>query len=610
MNRHGIPTARRPWATVLALAVPAVLVGAVLVPASSASWVDEEFVAAGIGAADCAAPDTVDSTAWGRFLTGSMSGQALEPVAAIDGITVSNIDPAIASSATSASSVVDLGSDAWSTTVELDSLDGQPVGGGETLPFGPNNTGSYTQYGRATSGGLSVGASGAVTSAAGGVVSLETPGSATPRLATLTLSSFLDPTLAGGTLGTTVSQLADVGLRLGAMGGIARYDSCSVLWDRATEPGAALVREYVVDDLGLDFTSSRVTDFTSNLRTTLNSLEDNLDTLLAPGTSITGTALTSITSALTSALNLSVAGVTISLGSVDSVKVGVDFELQPVLDLVTGPVTDGVVTVNLSTGRVSADLAALFGAAYGTSELNGLDPNTNVLTPAVLSAISSRAGTLLTAFVTGTLQPALTAALNAGTVTAVIDATLRTRVLFVNVLGLKLHSTITGSVASFTGVPGAPAPVVSSTVTEASTGILNTLLGLLGINLATLSSAVVAAVVAPLVTTVVPVIGSAVVAPVLTTATGSAASTLTTVTGTTIPAVTGQLGAVLTTLNTLVDITVNARPDQPNPVGSPSVAAPGRYFETALHVGVVNASASTVATLYFGNGSVGPNALR
>jgi hypothetical protein len=589
----------------LAAGIAAVVVAAVGIPVSAASWVDREWTTAQVGALDCDNAGVVNATAWGRVLTGAVSGQQLDPVAAIDGITVSNLAPATASSAVSAATTHSVTNDAWTTDLALTGLGAVTVGAGVSLPFG-TNTGTYTQYGRATSSGLSVGASGAVTTAGNGVASLEPASSATPRLATVRLSSLLDSSLPG--LGVTTAQLADVGLRVGTLGAITSYSSCDPLWNAAA-PGSALTREYLVKDLGLDLTSSTISGFTTGLRSSLATLETNLDALLAPGTSITGSALTSITTALNSALTLSVAGVTVSLGSVNSVKVGVDFALQPVIDLVTGSLSDGIVTVNLTTGAVSADLAALFDAAYAHSGgLNGLNPNTRVLTAPVLAELQARIGTLLQNFATGTIQPALTAALNAATVTAVIDTTLRTRAGIINVLGLRLVTTITGTPSSFT--TGSPAPTVSAVASEASTGILNPLLSLLGISLSTLVSGVQTAVVAPITSTVVPVIGSTVVAPVMTSATALVTTFMSTLTGTTIPGVLTSLTPVLTALRTLVAVTVNGRPDAAGSVGAPAATAAGRYFETALHVGVVNGSAASVASLFFGNASVGANSLR
>lgn len=592
----------------------ALLVGAsglIVATPSLASWTDVEYVRTDAAAADCTAPGSVDTTAWGRMLTGTLLGTDLDPVAAIDGITVDNLAPALASSATTSGVPTDLGSDAWSTDLALSVLSGLDVGAGIPLPF-DTDTGTYTQYGRATSDGLSVGASGAITTAAGGLASLDDPGAATPRLATLQLSTLIGAALPG--LGVDSADLADAELRVGTVGAIAEFDSCASLWSGGA-PGADLTRDYLVQDLGLALTSAAVTDVAGELRSSIVDLETDLDALSPAGTAITGAALTAVQSTLTSILDLDLLGVDISLASLDSATVGIDFDLDPVVAAVSGELTDGVVTIDLTTGVVQADLAALFDAAYGSSGgLNGLPPNTSVLTAPVLAELSSRAGVLLTDFIDLTLQPALDAALEAATVTVVLDATLRTQatVLFttVNVLGLDLHTEITGTAGGFTGVSGAPTPVVATTVTEASPGILNALLALLGISLGSLTTAVTSAVATPLVTDLVPVIGSQVITPLLATATATTASTVSSLTSVTVPAFLVGFDPVLAALQQLVDVTVNARPDQPGSVGEPDAPDPGRWFQTAVHVGVVDGSAASVAEFYLANASVGPNALR
>jgi predicted ribosomally synthesized peptide with SipW-like signal peptide len=592
----------------------ALLIGAtglLVATPSLASWTDVEHVRSDAAAADCTQPGSVDATAWGRMLTGTLLGTDLDPIAAIDGITVDNLDPALTSTATTAAVETDLGSDAWSADLALSVLSALDVGAGVLLPF-DSDMGAYTQYGRATSDGISVGAAGAVTTAAGGLASLDDPGAATPRLATLQLSTLIGAALPG--IGVDTADLADAELRIGTVGAIAELDSCATLWSGAA-PGSDLLRDYLIQDLGLALTSATVTDVASEIRSSVTGLETTLDALSPAGTPITGAALTAVQSTLASILDLDLLGVEISLASLDSATIGVDFDLDPVIDAVSGELTDGVVTIDLTSGLVQADLAALFDEAYGSSGgLNGLPANTSVLTAPVLAELSTRAGVLLTAFVDVTLQPLLDAALDAATVTVALDATLRTRATIllttINVLGLDLHTEITGTVGGFTGVSGAPTPTLATTVTESSAGILNTLLALLGINLSALTTAVVGAVAAPLGTDLVPVIGSQVVTPLRATATATAASTVSSLTGVTVPAFLVALDPVLDAVRTLVDVTVNARPDQPGSVGEPDGADAGRWYQSAIHVGVVDDSAVSVAEFYLANASVGPNSLR
>lgn len=570
---------------------------AVTVPLSAASWVDTEWVAAPVAALECGDSDTVDATAWGRMLTGTLSGQSLDPVAQLAGLTVANLAPGVTSTATPSAGATDLGDDAWSSALTLSALGGVDVGAGVTLPFG-TSTGTVTQYARATSSGVSVGASGAVTTG-GGVAALEAPGASTPRLATLELSTLLNSSLPG--LGLTTAQLADVQVRMGSLGAIASYDSCGSLWSDSA-PGSALVREYLVDDLALDLTSSRVTDLAADIRSSLTSLESAIDGLDYATSTIPG----ALAAALTSALDLGV----VSLGSVDSLGVSIDVDLAPVRALVAGSLTDGAVTIDLSSGRVSMDLEALFGAAYTSSTgLNGQAANTSVLTPAMLAAVSTRVGALLSTFVSTTLATAITTAISNAAVTVAIAAKLDV-VVNVPITGpatvpdaLQLNTTLSGTVGGFAGTAGHATPTSTTTVTVVpGLGALSSLVStLLGNTLGTIVGAI---------TTNARAIGATVVTPLADTASTAAATTITTLTGTTLPAFLTQLGGLLAVLDTLLNLTVNARPDAAGSVGAPASAPAGRYFETALHVGVVDGSAASLASLFVANASVGPNALR
>jgi hypothetical protein len=65
---------------------------------------------------------------------------------------------------------------------------------------------------------------------------------------------------------------------------------------------------------------------------------------------------------------------------------------------------------------------------------------------------------------------------------------------------------------------------------------------------------------------------------------------------------------VVDVIGDAVQLTVNAQPDQPNAVGYPQAPVPGRFFESALQVGVLNGVGGTaVLSLYLGSSSVGPN---
>jgi hypothetical protein len=57
-----------------------------------------------------------------------------------------------------------------------------------------------------------------------------------------------------------------------------------------------------------------------------------------------------------------------------------------------------------------------------------------------------------------------------------------------------------------------------------------------------------------------------------------------------------------------VQLTVNAEPDQANPVGSPETPVAGEFFESALKIGVLTGVGGTSALdLFLGSSAVGPN---
>jgi hypothetical protein len=236
-----------------------------------------------------------------------------------------------------------------------------------------------------------------------------------------------------------------------------------------------------------------------------------------------------------------------------------------------------------------------------------------VLTGPVLAELVRRVGVLATAHLDGTVASAIAAALQAATVTVHLDATLRTRASLlltdVDVLGLRLQADLTGSAASFTGVAGAPPPVVQATVTQTPTGV-GAILDLLGIGLDSVVNGVLGAVGSSFVGTLAPAVGARLVAPLLTTATGMAGAATSTLVAGVVPPLLAALRPVLDAFASLVRVTVNARPDEPGSVGPPGASPAGRWWQSAVHVGVVDASGGSVAELFVANAAVGPNALR
>lgn len=596
-------------AAIIAVVALGALAASSGVVASSAAWTDREFVASHASSLSCDTAPAVDARAWGRILNGQVLGRSLDPIASTDGITVSNIAPAVTSTGSSAAAPVSsLGNDAWAAALGLGVLSSLNLGAGITLPLDAG-TGAYTQYGRATAAGVQTGAAGAVTTDGAGLASLQTAGPTTPRLGTLRLSSVLDSVLPG--LGVATGALADVDLAVGAVGSVADLDGCDVLWNPASI-ATALDRDYLVASLDLGLTSNVVAGAGTSIDGTLAGLQPTLNGILTQ--TVSTAVVSSLTGTLTSALG-GIAGVAVDPNAV-SVTVTGSINLAPVRALLTQTLTDGVVSINLSTGRVGADLAVLVGEAYGDSYgLNGRAPNTSVLTPEVLNALLARVTTILNSFITTTVQNAVTKAIRDTVIGVRLIADLDARVSVAG-LGLvnlnqvlRLNTLFSGTIGGFTGVAGYAAPSASTTVTVLPGAIGSDPLGLVAAAVNALLGTVLTAIVTAVATTVLPTVGSTVVNPIVTLLNSTAISTLATITGSTIPAMITTLRPVLDVLALLVKLTLNAQPDQPGSVGPPTTVVASRYFVSALQVGVVNGGTSLLG-LWAASSSVGPGTPR
>lgn len=601
-GRHAVTRTaqRRPVIALVSATATVAVAAATLVAPSSAAWTDVEYIASEAGTLVCdGVTPAVDARAWGRVLSAALAGASLDSIASTDGISVSNLDPATTSTGVNdAGGQQFLAADAWVSPLSLNALNLVSLAPGVTLPLNAG-TGVYSQYGRATASGVMTGASGAVTTAAGGLVSLDGPGTSAPRLGTLRLSTVLDSVLPG--LGVGTGQLADVDLEIGAVGSVTSLDGCDALWD-ASSLASELDRDYLVASLGLGLTSNVLSGLGQSLDAALVSLQTTLNSTL--NADVPGALVDTLEGTLLGPLD-ALAG--ISLGS-DPLTVSVTgaVDLTSVRGLLTNTLSDGVVSVNLSTGRLSVDLAALLGDAYADSNgLNGRGPNTSVLTPDVINALLVRVSTILEDFISSTVQDALLAALLNTVVVVDIGIELDVFALLANRPdALKITATVTGSLGGLAGRAGYAAPSTSYSTGFNLTGI-------------TLVDSAIEAVVGSLLAvalplalgTVLPSVSSAVVSPLLATLEGLISSTVAGIVGTTLPAVVTQLGGVLTVLSSVVRVLLNAQPDQPNGVAAPAVASTGRWFVSALHVGVVNGGASLL-DVWAASSSVGPYAKR
>lgn len=560
---------------------------------SAAGFVDQEFVNSDFRALDCTAPVGLVSRASGRFLTGSLAGSSLDPIVGLQGVRVSNDGTAVSHS----SGAVASGTDAWGQPITASAVGGLiSAGVGATLPLNWG-VGTYNQYGQAHSTGISTGASGAVTNS-GAVDTGAVAGGTAAKVGTLRLSDLTG-------LGTTLSGLTDVDLQIGAVAAVASMDGCRAAWANGLPVASDVSRSYLVSELKADLTSQAVAQLTGaggTVPTAVGLVQSNLTGLIgSPTTMGTGEttvangALTSLTTTVSGVLTaLSTPALTLSMGTGHTVNAGVTMDLSAVNAYLTGTLTDGVVTVNLANGRVTADIAALAGG------LNGRNPNTRLLTTTELNDVVNRVNTLLQTRL-AQIDDAIDAAFAAATLSIVVDVKVAATVAPVFPLpgigpvnALNVNLKYDGTLAQYAaGTQTVTGPVVTA---------------LPGSGVDALVTPLTTALVTPVLTTVTPAVLSLVATNLTTPISGYISTNLTTMTNgltTTISA----LRPVMATLAGILNVTLNSRPDvAPGPPAPNSSPMAGQFFETALRVGVLNTpGGSSILSLYLANASVGPN---
>ncbi|MBN9612207.1 MAG: choice-of-anchor G family protein, partial [Actinobacteria bacterium] len=398
-----------------------------------ASWNDREWVSgagsagAAVGTLDCANPTGRFATRGeGRALGGGLLGFDLDALAAASSMLVTNSGSA--TSHTSGGTAATPAPDAFANPVNVAALRAVNVnlgGGILQLPL-DNATGAIGQYGRASSDGQAVGAAGYVTDNGG--IALK-PAGGYPDLATLSVSQLLsqiNPAVA-----STLANVSDVSLKVGAVAGRASVDGCAGTW--ANNVAGAVTRDYLTAALRTEVTSPTVGALVTGVSGAITGLENAVNGL----TSNTGV-LTSIRNGVTGLVNGVLGGnlLGIKLGSVtiDSLSATIDTTAVRALLTQSFGDTGGVLTVSPSAGVISVDTAALLASAYPGSYsngLNGLAPNTDLLSsPAVVTALSTALTGALNGWITR-VNTALSQAIDAISISVKLKVLLQLEVCVV-----------------------------------------------------------------------------------------------------------------------------------------------------------------------------------
>lgn len=543
---------------------------------TNASWLDSEWASGTVGTVNCEeTPAGAFATRGeGHLLSGSALGLDTDTLAAVSGVTATNNGSEVTSSrGTRVPS--DVMPDAYSDPLDPAVL-GQPVLGlsGLLQLNLDTDAGVLSQFGQATSTGVSAGASGYLTDHGG--INLHDDGGGYPELGTVSLTGLLNSV--GLSLGGIVDGVADVNLEVGAVAGRAQIDSCIDAW--SADVAESLTREYLAASLTTNIESRTVEALVTELNDIVATLDTAVNDVVAGGVvqPLIRGAINGLVDPLLGTLNL---------GSTTINNFAVVIDLRPVERLTSATITDpaGIVAINLAAGTVSVDTAALLAAAYGGTDgvsLNALASNTSLLADErILGTLTTALTNALSAWVSEVTN-ALTAAIEG--VAVRFEATVVLRLLFANVG--RINVSVDASLAELRAGQGV--------------GTAVTLLGTIDLSvLDRIASALTSGlgpIVAGIVDDALPAVPSLI-------------AELPGLTGPVVTAVASVYDALF--LEGLVEVLVNAQNDPssggPEPSDWASTIPDGQYDVAAIRIGVLNAAQSAGVWLYLGRASVGVN---
>ncbi|MGA0568172.1 IPT/TIG domain-containing protein [Rathayibacter sp. KR2-224] len=466
------------------------------------------------------------STSSGTFLSGSLlSGIPLGDVAGLGGASATN--PGNPTPVTDTS------------TLDLTALNAVTVSlpGGLDVPFGQLiQLGAVNQYAQASDGGVSRAASGAV----GNDGAVDLSGSGTfPADATVDLTQLLG----------SQTALSAANLNAGAVTGVA------ALGGNGASPATSCTdisnplncRDYNIANAGLNLTSPLVGQLVTSVNGTLDTASTTVDGLASTLNSQIVTTVTGLIGALS--------------GGADNVTVSINADLRTALaSVLSGTLTQGGVSLNLSNGNITVDLAQVIGGISNRS------PNTPLLSADVINTIVGDVNGILGQLQTN-INTTLASALDAVAVTIggglCVPAGCATPVT-----GGELDLAYNGTIGDLASGNAHIAVTGTGLITSLLAPILNTLTSALGTALA--------GVVTPVRTSVINTVGTAVSTDV---------TTLTT-----------ALDPVLTSIGTVIGATLNVQE---------AGTAANSYREVALRVSLLSGAGATVD---LGRAEVGPNA--
>lgn len=578
---------RRLAATAAALAVGlaaglGVHAGTTGVQLTDAAWVDREDVGGALGTrATWCDTGLYSTTGRGQLLAGVVGTGSTSTVTAVDPLRVTN--PGSGPSTTRAGAVsAGAGTDALVAPLTAAALQGTQSTLGSSVSFGSGLVAAHLQqHARATSTGAGAGAAGAVSATGTVDAATQTTTGGLPDLATVDVRALVGGPLLSSTLGAAnAADLTTLTLVAGTTASSTVRDAC------ISNP--TTTRAYGVSGLRLEATSTSLRAASTQAKAAASAAQTAITSTSTTTASVRGAVAANVNTVYRTnqaLLNLLTPGT-----STPAMTMSLTVDLPAAVAAQTSQTlgAGGPVRLDLATGVMTVDVAALTSTTAG---INGLAPNTEVLSAAIMSAASTSVGTLLPAYRTAVLG-SISTALSTSVATISVSTP-------ITLLGLVSEPSVVTYVGTLNQLRDKQGTVTATVGANNTCGLvtagscasvrnaLNSTGGTAQLRQAA-ADAVTSTVYGTSTTGTVPPSGQVVAA---------------------VAAAQGRLQSSLAALPSAVSAQVNVRPDVTTPAARPGVAfAAGEVGVTALRVGAV--PAARTAWLALGTSAAGPNIYR
>ena len=316
------------------------------------------------------------------------------------------------------------------------------VGGNGLLYLG--DLGLVASRAQSPSGSNSVASSGIINE--DGSLNVDTAGGPGFAPAELNVTQLLEQVLGQGAVDTLLNEAS---IKLGALGSTAQKN------------GTSLTSQYAVADLQVDLSSPLVGDLVDTVDATLGTILDPLQDLLGP----TGTVRNLVGGVVNTIDALPLTNASLNELSLNFAPLTNEVRAA----LLASPLenTEGSISVNLGDGTIHVDLKQILMDRFNTTDLNSLDPNTEVLDDVTINAILDGVTDALTGAGPNSLISKVVDIVTEGLYNVQLTVDIQAEVS-VEVFPLPpavlvdAPVTVKGSIGGFLGTAGHDAPVVDT----------------------------------------------------------------------------------------------------------------------------------------------------